>query len=109
MNIETGHGPIYGVELIDNLNLGTGSMRQAMPSRLDLQEVAKISTRTVAGYEVLLSHYRDQQQRIAKLEAALRETSEFAAAHHSGQESCIWLHSLTIDIPHRIADELGRK
>lgn len=51
-------GPIYEqVELIESLPLGTGSMRQAMPCREDLQLVARVSQRTAAGYEVLLAHY----------------------------------------------------
>ena len=51
-------GPIYGVELIKSLPLGGGSMKQAMPSRADLEQVRKISERTAAGYEVLLDHYQ---------------------------------------------------
>jgi len=50
-------GPVYGVELIDTLPLD-GGMKQAMPGRVDLEKVLKISERTVAGYEVLLEHYR---------------------------------------------------
>lgn len=51
-------GPIYGVPLIDYLPLEDG-MRQAMPSRPDLELVRHCSSRTVAGYEVLLaSHQR---------------------------------------------------
>jgi hypothetical protein len=52
-------GPIYGVELIDDLPLGTGMMRQAMPSRDDLERVMERNQRTVAGYEVLLAHYKE--------------------------------------------------
>ena len=51
------YGPVYGVELITDLPLD-GGMRQAMPSRRDLQQVREISERTAAGYEVLLEHYR---------------------------------------------------
>ena len=51
-------GPIYGVELIDVLPVGSGSMRQAMPSRMDLNRVLKVNQRTVAGYEVLLASWR---------------------------------------------------
>ena len=50
-------GPIYNVPLIDSLPLGTGGMRQAMPSRRDLEQVQRISPRTVAGYEVLLASW----------------------------------------------------
>jgi len=49
-------GPIYGVELIDDLPLN-GGMRQAMPSRRELEQVAEDNERVVAGYEVLLAHY----------------------------------------------------
>ena len=52
-------GPIYGVELIDVLPLGSGSMKQAMPSRMDLNRALKVNQRTVAGYEVLLASWRD--------------------------------------------------
>jgi len=54
-------GPIYGVELLDSLPLD-GGMRQALPSRRDLDDVRRTkivgSDRVVAGYEVLLEHYR---------------------------------------------------
>ena len=50
-------GPIYGVELIRDLPIG--GMLQAMPTRSDLDQVRRISERTVAGYEVLLRHYLD--------------------------------------------------
>jgi hypothetical protein len=52
-------GPVYGVRLIDSLPIGTGQMLQAMPKRSDLIQAQKVSERTVAGYEVLLSHYRE--------------------------------------------------
>ena len=52
-------GPVYGVRLIDTLPLGSGAMLQAMPSRQDLIDARSMSERTVAGYEVLLSHYRE--------------------------------------------------
>lgn len=60
-------GPIYGVPLIDDLPLGAGSMKQAMPSRGDLEAVAEINQRTVAGYEVLLDHYQDLRARFSVL------------------------------------------
>jgi hypothetical protein len=51
-------GPIYGVVLIDKLSIGiNGGMMQQMPSRDDLQSVRQVSERTVAGFEVLTSHY----------------------------------------------------
>jgi hypothetical protein len=52
-------GPVYGVRLIGSLPIGTGQMLQAMPTRSDLIQAQKVSERTVAGYEVLLSHYRE--------------------------------------------------
>jgi hypothetical protein len=52
-------GPVYGVRLIDTLPLGSGAMLQAMPIRQDLIDARSMSERTVAGYEVLLSHYRE--------------------------------------------------
>lgn len=52
-------GPVYGVALIDTLPLGeTGGMCQAMPSRADLEQVAKRNARVAAGYEILLGHYK---------------------------------------------------
>jgi|GEM_PF-5219544 len=58
-------GPIYGVELIDSLPLDGGKMRQALPSRGDLDRVREISGRTVAGYEVLCEHYQRCQAALA--------------------------------------------
>jgi hypothetical protein len=68
-------GPIYGVPLIDSLPLGEGAMLQAMPTRRDLERVAEMSQRTVAGYEVLLAHYRESQsqnERLTRANAVLR-------------------------------------
>ena len=65
-------GPVYGVELIDTLPLGQGGMLQAMPSRDDLRQVQRFNERTVAGYEVLLAHYRAQQDEVARLKAVIR-------------------------------------
>lgn len=48
-------GPIYNTPLIDSLPIGSGLLRQQMPSRSDLLES---SERVAAGYEVLLSHYQ---------------------------------------------------
>lgn len=65
------HGPVYGVELIDSLPLGTGIMTQAMPSRQDLANVRRVDggERVAAGYEVLLSHYRNAMETIQQLKA----------------------------------------
>jgi hypothetical protein len=58
-------GPIYSVPLIDSLPLD-GGMLQAMPSRGDLLRVKGLSTRAVAGYEVLLGRHH---QMVEALEA----------------------------------------
>ena len=50
-------GLIYGGELLDSLPLD-GGCRQQLPSADDLRRVRKVSERTVAGYEVLLEHFR---------------------------------------------------
>ena len=65
-------GPVYGVELIDTLPLGTGCMRQQMPSHDDLKYVRSWSERTVAGYEVLLAHYYDKVSEIERLKELIR-------------------------------------
>jgi hypothetical protein len=80
-------GPIYGVELIDSLPLGTGSMKQAMPSRDDLKAVLKVSERTVAGYEILLDHYRFAVAAVEGLKKQLADTKamyEDALANYRG-------------------------
>ena len=66
-------GPIYGIALIDSLPLDDG-MRQAMPSRRDLDDVYSHSQRTVAGYEVLLEHYKRGQAEIERLKTLVRDT-----------------------------------
>ena len=70
-------GPIYSVELIDSLPIGTGSMRQAMPSRDDLNQVVMVNLRAAAGYEVLLDHWRDQQEHIEHMEHLMHEALEW--------------------------------
>ena len=67
-------GPIYGVELIDELPLNyrvEGGWLQAMPSRKDLDSIGKRPNghRIIAGYEVLLNHWREQAADIKRLEA----------------------------------------
>ena len=71
-------GSVYGVELIDSLPVGDGPMRQAMPSRGDLVRVRSRCERMVAGYEVLLEHYRRSQERLVAAEALLRDREEAA-------------------------------
>lgn len=64
-------GPVYGVELIRDLPLGSGGMRQAMPSRQDLKQVREFNERTAAGYEILLQHYLAQRDMIEALTASI--------------------------------------
>ena len=64
-------GPVYGVKLLDCLPLNNG-MLQALPRRAELKQVVEISLRTAAGYEVLISHFRDSQKRVSELEDAIR-------------------------------------
>lgn len=66
-------GPIYGVPLIDSLPLGSGCMRQQMPSRSDLLES---SERVAAGYEVLLSHYQRTLARLVLMEEFARRVRD---------------------------------
>jgi len=63
----TERGPIYGVELLTELPLD-GGMMQALPSRDDLESFQDLrnGTRIVAGYEVLMEHYR---RKCAELES----------------------------------------
>lgn len=64
-------GPTYGIPLISTLPLGSGNMKQAMPSRSDLKGVIEYrqGQRVVAGYEVLLGHYTEAADEITRLRA----------------------------------------
>jgi hypothetical protein len=66
-------GPVYGVDLIKTLPLGSGGMLQAMPSCDDLNNVVESGVggcgRVVAGYEVLLSHYHRLVKEVAESRA----------------------------------------
>lgn len=66
-------GPVYGVRLIDTMPLGSGGMLQQMPDRQELEEVKKRSHRTVAAYEVLLSHYRQSTEEVERLKGVIRQ------------------------------------
>lgn len=70
-------GPVYGVELLESLPLDGGSMRQALPSRRDLEHVRKVNERTAAGYEVLLEHYRRLQAENGRLRAKLQRVRDW--------------------------------
>jgi hypothetical protein len=70
------------VELIKVLPLNykqTAGMKQAMPSCEDLEGVMdyRQGQRVVAGYEVLLNHWREQHNEIERLQ---NENAELAAA-----------------------------
>ena len=73
-------GPVYGVRLIRELPIG--GMFQAMPSRRDLEQVREISERTVAGYEVLLQHYREQCEKMKKLEESWQDGHSVQELRH---------------------------
>lgn len=69
-------GPIYGVDLIDSLPIGykeEGGWRQQLPSRADLIGVKdyRDGQRVVAGYEVLLCHWRAQGDENERLRATV--------------------------------------
>lgn len=69
-------GPCYGVELLDKLPLGGGGMKQALPTRSDLERVREISERTAAGYEVLLDHYYDRRDEVDSLKAQVAHLAD---------------------------------
>lgn len=63
-------GPIYSVPLIDVLPLNPDKpegMLQAMPSAEDLKRFRQRGDRVVAGYEVLLHHWRARGEEIERL------------------------------------------
>jgi hypothetical protein len=79
------HGPIYNVPLIDSLPLTEGGMRQAMPSRADLDAVHYRHDRVVAGYEVLLAHYQESQAQLSALRAELEAVNALGRQWGFGQ------------------------
>lgn len=66
-------GPVYGVRLLKTLPLGKGGMLQAMPSKADLTQVQRINERTVAGFEVLTEHYREQCNEVTRMKDLIRQ------------------------------------
>lgn len=82
---EHGLGPIYTVPLIDSLPLNpenaSGTLQQ-MPTADDLKGIKdyRQGQRVVAGYEVLLHHWRLQQAEITRLHnvAAAAELAGYA-------------------------------
>ena len=73
-------------------NGGCQCLKHIRPTSLRIDVTAKV---------------RSLRKRVVELEKELRELRDYAAGHHSDQESCFWLHSLTIDIPHMINTVLG--
>lgn len=65
-------GPIYDVQLLEELPLGKSGMFQVMPGRNELKRVMRLSQRTVAAYEVLTSHYLREREEVERLTAVLR-------------------------------------
>jgi hypothetical protein len=80
-------GPVYGVQLIDTLPLGQGGMLQQLPCRSDLEKVCKVSYRTAAGYEVLLSHYLELFKRTIVTIELQNAISRLRAMTADGQQS----------------------
>ena len=79
-------GPVYGVRLIDDLPVGSGSMRQSCPSRGDLESVREVSERTAAAYEVLLDQYWRHREMLQSVhEWFLQQAPE----HYGGTGLCI--------------------
>ena len=78
-------GPVYGVQLIESLPLGRGGMTQVMPTRRDLLRVQPVSERTVAGYEVLLSHYQQKCIECERLRQQVVELSVDSAERTSDE------------------------
>lgn len=67
--------PLYDIPLIESLPIN-GGMRQALPSRRDLEQVMKLNQRFVAGYEVLLAHYVNTTSERDTLRAQLSRAKE---------------------------------
>ena len=82
-------GPIYGVPLLDVLPMDGGGMKQALPNRQDLDDVRRTkingNDRVVAGYEVLLEHYRRGQKEIERLNGAI---TNLAKLYLDSREGC---------------------
>ncbi len=62
-------GPIYGVSLIQSVPISTTGMNQACPGSRELRAASKAGfQRLVAAYEVLLSHYKMNEESTKKEE-----------------------------------------
>lgn len=95
-------GPIYGIELIDKLPLNykqPDGWTQAMPSQADLLGVRndQKSHRVAAGYEVLLSHWREQGKELTQLQAELtRLRTELTGAYEEDKRMQRRIDELTL-------------
>lgn len=74
---ESKAGPLYGVELLESLPIGNAGWSQAMPGREELARVAKISSRTVAAYEVLTAQYLRLKAESEKLESVREQFTKY--------------------------------
>lgn len=72
MTVDSEKGPVYGVPLLDTLPL-SGGMMQQMPGREELEDVRRTSERVVAAYEVLVHHYREEQNKVYMLKCLLAD------------------------------------
>lgn len=75
---EQGHGPVYGVKLIDTLPLGSGILQQ-MASERDLRDIMEKSScgeRVAAAYEVLLDRYQKFLESLQRIKAAFDAEKE---------------------------------
>ena len=52
------------------------------------------------------SLWLEQHEKYMEVMVFLHELRDFALGHHSQQESCNWLHALTIDVPAMIEKQL---
>ena len=56
------------------------------------------SDRSDAMAEKLTQTVERLCQKLDRYRKALREVQHYAKGHHAGEDSCVWLHSLTVDI-----------
>ena len=62
-------------------------------------------SKLIGGANALILHDAAKENR--RLRQALNDVKTYAAGHHADEESCVWLHGLTIDIPTMIEQELS--
>jgi hypothetical protein len=81
------YGPVYGVPLRGSLPiLGADDlMFQALPTRQDLEMARKVSERTAAGYEVLLSHYNRVCEDLATRELEWQDGHSVQEMRHNDE------------------------